>query len=79
MAAVTAPSGGSLLGKLAGLAAARAKARGRVSRLASAVGDHLLTVAALGAGDAAAWLHGPTWGLVATMGALLIIDFKLQG
>ena len=84
MAAVTAPSRGSLtgkslLGKVALLAQARAAAKGRTSRLAALIKDHLLTVAALGAGVGDAFLHGGTlWGLGATTIALVVLDFKLQ-
>lgn len=79
MAAVTAPGGSSLLGKVAGVAAARAAARKRASRVAAFLADNLLTAAALGAGVAAAWLHGETWGLCSLVPALLVLDFKVRG
>ena len=79
MASAAVPSGRSLLGKFAGLAAARARAKGTTSRVASLISEHLLTVAALSAGVADGFIHGPAWGLGALAGALLILDFKLQG
>lgn len=85
MATVTAPSRGSLtgkslLGKAVLLAQARARAKGRPSRLAALVQDHLLTTVALAAGVADAFLHGGTlWGLGALVPALIVLDFKLQG
>jgi hypothetical protein len=82
LSVATAPvtAGSSLLGRIAAVAASRARAKGRRPRLAALVTDHLLTVAALGAGVADAFLHGGTaWGLGVLVPALLILDFKLQG
>ena len=79
MAAVTVPGGSSLLGKVAGLASARAAGKRRASRLAAFIGDQLLTTCALGAGVTAAFLHGDTWGLCSLVPALLILDFKIRG
>lgn len=78
-AAIGGSSGGSLLGKIAGAAAARAKAARKPSRTAAFLKDHLLTACALGAGVAAAFLHGDTWGLGSMVPALLILDYKLRG
>jgi hypothetical protein len=79
VAAVTAPPGRSLLGRIAAAASARARAKGRQSRLAAFIGENVLTVAALSAGVADGFIHGTGWGLGSLMAALLIIDFKLQG
>lgn len=80
MAAVSVPSGKSLLGKLAGAAAQRAAVRRqRPSRTAAFISDHLLTACALGAGVADAFLHSRGWGLGSLVPALLILDFKIRG
>lgn len=80
MAAVTAPGGRSLFGKLAAAAAQRAAVRTRrPSRAAAFITDHLLTACALGAGVTAGFVHGETWGLVSLVPALLILDFKIRG
>lgn len=79
MAAATAPSGRSLLGKIAGLASSRARAKGRQSRVAAFIGEHLLTVAAMGAADTGMWHLGPLAGWLSVGASLLVIDFKLQG
>lgn len=85
MATATVPSapqltGKSLLGKVALAMKARAEARGgRPSRVAALVGDNLLTACALGAGVAAAFLHGDTWGLCSLVPALVVLDFKVRG
>ena len=79
-AAVPVPSGRSLLGKVAGVFAARAAARsGRPSRVAAFIADHTGTVAALGFADAAAWHSGMTWGLLATAACVLVAEFKVRG
>lgn len=79
--AVTAAPGArrSLLGIAVDAVAGRARRKGRVSKLAAAVNDHLLTVCALGAGVADGFLHGPTVGLAVLVPALLVLDFKIQG
>lgn len=80
MAATAAPSGRSLFGKIAAVAAVRAAARQRrPSRAAAFIADHLLTAAALGAGVTDAFLHGNGWGLGSLVPALLILDFKIRG
>ena len=80
MAAVSAPDGRSLLGKLARVAGERAAVRRqRPSRAAAFISDHLLTAAALGAGVADAFLHSRGWGLGSLVPALLILDFKIRG
>jgi len=80
MAAVSAPSGRSLIGKLSVALQGRARARGRgPSRVAAFLAEHTGTLAALGFADAAAWHAGVTWGLLATAACALVADFKLQG
>ena len=83
MAAVSAspaPSGHSLIGKIAGTFAARSRARtGRPSRIAAAIKDHTGTIAALGFADTAAWHTGETWGLIATAACILVAEFKMRG
>lgn len=79
MAAVTAPSGRSLLGKFAASASSRARARGQRSRLASFIGEHVMTVAAMAAADTGMWHLGPLAGWLSVAVSLLVIDFKLQG
>jgi hypothetical protein len=80
VAAVTAPPGRSLIGKLAGVLAARAKARnGRPSKTAAVIRDHTGTITALGFADTAAWHAGETWGLIATAVAILVAEFKVRG
>lgn len=80
MAAVTAPARGSLLGKISGVFAARARSRGRgASKVAAFVGDHVTTVAALAAADTGLWHLGPVEGWVAVGVSLLIAEFKVRG
>ena len=80
MAAVTAPTGRSLIGKVALTLAARSKARaGRPSKLAAFLVEHTGTIAALGFGDAAAWHTGGTWGLIATAACVFVAEFKIRG
>ena len=80
MAAVTAPSRGSLIGKVASVLAARSHARsGRPSKTAAFLTDHTGTLTALGFADAAAWHAGLTWGLVATAVCVLVAEFKVRG
>jgi len=79
MAAVTAPSGRSLLGKLAGAAAQRAAAKQRPSRAAAFLADHTGTLTALGFADTACWHWGTTAGLIGTAVAILVAEFKIRG
>lgn len=80
MAAITAPTGRSLVGKVALALAARSRARnGRPSKAAAFLAEHTGTLAALGFGDAAAWHAGTTWGLVATAACVLVAEFKVRG
>ena len=80
MAAVTAPSGHSLIGKVAATFSARSRARnGRPSKAAAFIADHTGTMTALGFADAAAWHAGTTWGLVATAVCILVAEFKVRG
>lgn len=80
MAAVTAPTGRSLIGKVALAFAARSKARnGRPSKAAAFLTDHTGTISALGFADAAAWHTGTTWGLIATGVCIVLAEFKVRG
>ena len=80
MAAVTAPTGKSLIGKVALTLAARSKARsGRPGRLAAFLADHTGTMTMLGFADAAAWHTGTTWGLAATAVCVAVAEFKIRG
>lgn len=80
MVAVTAPAGRSLLGKLAVTLQARSRrATGRSSKVAAFITDHAGTIAALGFGDTAAWVHGETYGLIATAACILVAEFKVRG
>lgn len=80
MTAASVPSGRSLIGKVAGVFTARAKARnGRPSKVAAAIRDHTGTITALGFADTAAWHAGMTWGLVATAVCVLVAEFKVRG
>ena len=79
-AVVTAPTGRSLIGKIALTLSARSKARsGRPSKAAAFLADHTGTIAALGFADSAAWHAGTTWGLVATAACVLVAEFKVRG
>ena len=79
MAAVTAPGGRSLLGKLAGVAAARAAVKRHPSRVAAFLADHTGTMTALGFADAACWHWGTAPGLIGTAVAILVAEFKIRG
>ena len=80
MAAVTAPTGRSLIGKVALTLAARSKARnGRPSKAAAFLAEQTGTIAALGFADAAAWHAGTTWGLIATAVCIFVAEFKVRG
>ena len=80
MAAVTAPTGKSLIGKVALALAARSRARnGRPSKATAFLVEHTGTISALGFADAAAWHAGTTWGLVATAACIVLAEFKVRG
>jgi hypothetical protein len=79
VAAVTAPSGRSLIGKLAGVAAKRAAAQRRPSKVAAFLADHTGTMAALGFADTACWHWGMGPGLIGTAVAILVGEFKIRG
>lgn len=80
MAAVTAPTGRSLIGKVALTLAARSKARnGRPSKAAAFLAEHTGTITALSFADAAAWHAGTTWGLIATAVCVVVAEFKVRG
>lgn len=66
---------GSLVGKAAWHIS---KIRERRTGRRPGASRHLLTVAALGCGDAAAFLHGPTAGLTGLTLALVVLDYKIQ-
>jgi cyanate permease len=79
VAAVTAgTSRRSLIGMALGAVQARARAKGRSSRLAAFVQDNVLTVAGMGAVDVGMFHLGSVQGWVAVGVSLLLIDFKLQ-
>jgi hypothetical protein len=73
------PAGRSLIGKVAGVFAARAAARKQPSKVAAFIADHTGTLTALGFADTAAWHAGTTWGLVATAVCVLVAEFKVRG
>lgn len=79
MAAVTAPSGRSLLGKIAVSAQARARAKGGASKVAAFLADHTGTLSALGFADTACWHWGTAAGLIGTAVAILVAEFKVRG
>jgi hypothetical protein len=80
MAAVTVPTGRSLIGKVVLTLQARSRARsGRPSKAAALLTDHTGTITALGFADTAAWHAGTTWGLVATAVCVLVAEFKVRG
>ena len=79
MAAVTAGGRRSLLGMALSAVQARARAKGRTSRLAAFVQDNVLTVCGMAAIDVGLWHIGTTVGLVAVGVSLLVFDFKIQG
>jgi hypothetical protein len=80
VAAVSAPTGHSLIGKVAATLSARSRARsGRPSKAAAFLQDHTGTITALGFADTAAWHAGVTWGLVATAACVLVAEFKVRG
>lgn len=87
MAAVTAPAGRSLLGKMTLTFQARSRARsGRPSRAAvflAGVREHVVTVAALAAADFGAFqVHvphlGSAPGWVTLCASLLLLDFSVR-
>lgn len=83
MAVVTAPSGGSLLGKAREvLAARRAAAGGRSSVLTAVLAkarEHVVTAAALASADFGAFHWGNGVGLLVTGASLLLLDFAVRG
>lgn len=79
MAAVTAPSGRSLIGKVAAATAQRAARKQRPSRIAAFLTDHTGTLTALGFADTACWHWGSTAGLIGTAVAILVAEFKIRG
>ncbi len=80
MAAVAAPSGRSLIGKVAAALQARSRrAAGRPSRAAAFLADHTGTLAALGFADTACWHFGAAAGLFGTAACILVAEFKVRG
>ncbi len=80
MVAVPAPSGRSLLGKLASALQARSQARTRKpSKAAAFLADHTGTLTALGFADTACWHWGTTPGLIGTAVVILVAEFKIRG
>lgn len=80
MAAVTAPQGRSLIGKVALALQARSRARsGRPSRAAALLAEHAGTLTALGFADAACWHWGTGAGLIGTAVCVLVAEFKVRG
>lgn len=78
MAAVSAPTGRSLIGKLAAAVDSRAGAARHPRRAMAFARDHAGTLAALGFADAAGWHAGTIWGLLATAGAVVVAEFKIR-
>lgn len=68
----------SLIGKVAAVLSARARARGKPSRAAALLRDHVLTVAAMAAVDTGMFHLGLVTGCVALGVSLLVLDFKLD-
>jgi hypothetical protein len=60
-------------------AQARARVRGRRSRLAAAVSEHAMTFAALAAVDVGMWHLGSVAGWVSLGVSIALADFKIQG
>lgn len=79
MAAVTAPGGRSLLGKVASALRERAAARKKPSRVAAFIADHTGTLSALGFADTACWHWSVTAGLIGTAICILVAEFKVRG
>jgi hypothetical protein len=80
VAAVTAPSGRSLPGKVLSLLAARKRARpGAVAAVVAKAREHVLTVAALASADLGALHWGAGAGWLAVGGSLLALDFAVRG
>lgn len=80
MTAVTAPQAGrSLIGKVISDLQARARRRGKPSRVAALLRDHLLTMCGLAAGDVGLFHLGAVPGCVALMASIFVLDYKLQG
>lgn len=77
--AVPVPAGRSLIGKVAGVFAARAAARKKPSKVAGFLADHTGTITALGFADTACWHWGDTVGLIGTAVCILVAEFKVRG
>jgi hypothetical protein len=72
----------SLLGKLGSAVAARARAKGKPSRLAAALSvarEHVMTAAALASADLGAFHWGPGVGFLVVGVSLLALDFAVTG
>lgn len=83
MAAVTAPPGRSLIGKIAAARQKRAQGARKPSRVAAFVADHVGTLAALAAADEGLWRvpwHlGPVTGPLGLCVAIAVAEFKVRG
>lgn len=81
MAAVSAPklTGRSLLGKVALIAQARAKAKHGTSKLAPFIADHSGTMAALGLIDTGLWHVSPVAGWIGAGVCVLVAELKMRG
>ena len=72
--------GRSLLGSVIGALHQRSRAtRGRPSRLAAAVSEHVMTFAALAAVDVGLFHLGTVAGWIGVGVSLFLADFKIQG
>lgn len=80
VAAVTVPgTRRSLLGMALSAVQGRARAKGRTSRLAAAVQEHVMTFAAMAAIDVGMFHLGVVAGWVSVGVSLLLLDFKISG
>ena len=76
------PGRRSFIGKLGSAVAARARARGKPSKLTAvlaAAREHMTTAAAFAAGDVGMFHWGITPGCIALMVSLLALDFAVTG
>jgi hypothetical protein len=73
------PRGRSLLGRVQGSIGRSARARKRVSALAAAVREHVVTFAAFAAVDYGAFQASHVAGWVTGGVLLLVFDWKVQG
>jgi hypothetical protein len=77
-----APHRRSFIGKLGSAVAARARAKGKPSKLAAAIAvarEHVMTAAALASADLGAFHWGPGVGFLVVGASLLALDFAVTG